>query len=453
MDKRQTEKTVKSLERGTPATVTKVNIRAITEQPPLLFDLTGLQKEANKRLGLSADDTLNIAQCLYEQKFITYPRTGSKYIPDDLWPEIPGLIRSLQDRVTCKETVERVKYDRYNKRIVNDLKVTDHHGLLITGKIPSALSPKEYAIFDMIAFRLLEAVSQPCVKETTGIELEVLDHRFNIKGRKIITPGWRIIRGNFTEEGEEDVQELPELAEGDELKIKEATMQEKKTNPPVLYTEAGLLAAMERAGNQVDDEAGRTALKNIGIGTPATRAAIIETLLKRDYIRREKRTLIPTEKGIQVYGLVKDRKISDVSMTAEWELALTRIENGDMDADIFHRGIAKYVATMTDELLSSTVKGEKLPELTCPKCRVQQLVISDEIVKCRDEICGWLQFRKVCGVLLSINDIENLVTSGKTGLISGMKSKAGKKFDAYLTLGENAKTGFAFRGEKKRRKN
>lgn len=175
-----------------PATVTTVESKAVSEQPPLLFDLTGLQKEANKKLGLSAEEILNIAQSLYEKKFITYPRTGSKYIPEDMWAEIPPLIRALEAKTSCKEAVGKAKWGRFNKRIVNDVKVTDHHGLLITEKIPSALPPKEDAIYDMIALRLLEAVSHACSKEITDIMLQAAQYDFALKGCKILEPGCRI---------------------------------------------------------------------------------------------------------------------------------------------------------------------------------------------------------------------------------------------------------------------
>ena len=212
---------------------------------------------------------------------------------------------------------------------MNDVKVTDHHGLLITEKSPSALSAKEDAVYDMIALRLLEALSHTCSKEITDIVLQVLHYDFALKGCKILKPGWRAIRGNFTGEDNEPVQELPELQVGDKLKIKEAAILEKKTKPPVLYTEAGLLSAMEKAGREIEDKDERKALQGIGIGTPATRAAIIETLFKRDYIKRERKSLIPTDKGLRVYGIIKDKRIADVSMTAEWEMALQKIENNE----------------------------------------------------------------------------------------------------------------------------
>lgn len=444
--------TLKAIQRSGTATITSVETKSVTEQPPLLFDLTGLQKEANKKLNLSADETLNIAQSLYEKKFITYPRTGSKYIPEDMWAEIPNLVRALQDRENCKQAITKMKWGRFNKRIVNDLRVTDHHGLLITDKIPSALNAKENSVYDMIAFRLLEALSQACIKEITDVALQSLHYDFTTKGCKIIEPGWRSIKGNFSDDDTEPVQDLPELNKGDELKIKEASVLEKKTKPPVLYTEAGLLSAMETAGKEIENEDERKVLQNIGIGTPATRSAIIETLFTRNYIQREKKSLIPTEKGLQVYELVKDRKIADVAMTAEWELALQKIENNEADAGAFQKEMETYASSITNELLQTSIAQNNLPKLVCPKCKSQQLIIRDKIVKCPDEVCNWLQFRNVCGVQIGLADIENLVNKKKTSLIKGMKSKAGKKFDAYIVLNEDCKTSFEFAKNKSYKK-
>ena len=452
-DKKEAEDTLKSIERsGNITIVTSVETKNVTELPPLLFDLTGLQKEANKKLNLSAEETLNIAQSLYEKKFITYPRTGSKYIPEDMWADIPNLIRALQDSEAYRQAAAKVNFGRFNKRIVNDLRVTDHHGLLITDKIPSALPAKENAVYNMIAFRLLEAISQACTKEITDIAIQALHYDFALKGCKILEAGWRSIKGSLSEGDTEPVQELPELKKGDELKIKEATVLEKKTKPPVLYTEAGLLSAMESAGKEIENEDERKAIQNIGIGTPATRAAIIETLFTRNYIQREKKSLIPTEKGLQVYELVKDRKIADVAMTAEWELALQKIENNEADAGAFQKKMETYAAFITNELLQTSIAQNNLPKLVCPKCKSQQLIIRDKIVKCLDEACNWVQFRNVCGVQIGTTDIESLVNKGRTSLIKGMKSKAGKKFDAYIVLNDNAESSFEFAKNKSYKK-
>lgn len=304
----------------------------------------------------------------------------------------------------------------------------------------------------MIALRLLETLSQACSKEITDITLQALHYDFALKGCKIIEVGWRGIKGNFKEEDDEPVQELPDLKVGDELKIKEALVLEKNTKAPVLYNEAGLLSAMENAGREIANEDERKALQGIGIGTPATRAAIIETLFKRDYIRREKKSLIPTEKGLQVYEVVKDKRIADVAMTAEWEMALQKIENNEADATHFHQSMEAYASSVTQELLSISIAGEKYPELTCPKCKIHKLLIRDKVVKCPDEACNWFQFRNICGVQLSLSEIENLVNKGKTNLIKGMKSKAGKKFDAYIVLKDNGETSFEFENNKYKKK-
>jgi DNA topoisomerase-3 len=442
-DKKLASDTLKAIQRNETAIVTSVAIKSVTEHPPLLFDLTGLQKEANKKLNLSAEETLNIAQSLYEKKFITYPRTGSKYIPEDMWAEIPNLVRALQDKENCKPAISKMKWGRFNKRIVNDLHVSDHHGLLITDKIPSALNPKENAVYDMIVFRLLEAISQPCIKELTDVSLQVLHYDFTTKGCKIIEAGWRSIKGSFYDDTE-PVLDLPELKKGNDLKIKEGSVLEKKTKPPVLYTEAGLLSAMENAGKEIENEDERKALQNIGIGTPATRAAIIETLFTRNYIQRDKKSLIPTEKGLQVYELVKDQKIADVAMTAQWELALQKIENNESDAATFQKEMENYAASITNELLQTPIAKNNLPDLICPKCKSQQLIIRDKIVKCPDETCSWVQFRNVCGVQIAVGDIKSLVSEGKTSLINGMKSKSGKMFNAYIVLNDNAEATFEF---------
>ncbi|TDE29391.1 type IA DNA topoisomerase [Flavobacterium ranwuense] len=448
-NKKLAEDTLKSIQRSGIAAVTSIESKTVTEQPPLLFDLTGLQKEANIKLNFSAEETLSIAQDLYEKKFITYPRTGSKYIPEDLWQEIPNLLKALEHHSSFKVAVSKVKWGRLNNRIVNDLKVTDHHGLLITDKIPSALSAKENTIYEMIAFRLLETVSQVCSKEITNVILQVLHHDFTMKGWKVIEPGWRAIRGNFSDDNEDTIQDLPELQNNDELKIKNATILEKKTKAPVLYTEAGLLSAMENVGREIENKEERKALQNIGIGTPATRAAIIETLFKRDYIRRDKKSLVPTEKGMQVYELVKDKKIADAAMTAEWELALHKIENNEADAMTFQKEMEDYATSITQELLVSSIVFEKIPDLACPKCKKQHLLIRDNIVKCPDALCNWIQFRNICSVQLNVSDLEHLIRNGKTSLIKGMKSKSGKKFDAYIVMNERAETSFEFQKNKK----
>lgn len=452
-DHKKAQNLLKAIERGDgKATVENVEVKVVKEQSPLLFDLTGLQKEANKKLNLSASETLQIAQSLYEKKFITYPRTGSRYIPEDVWPEIPSLVRSLKDRDSCKQAVGQIKWGQFNKKIVNNLGVTDHHGLLITDKIPSALSAVENVVYDLIAFRLLEAISDACVKELTEITLEVFHYIFISKGSRIINPGWRIMKGNFTEENAPDIQELPIITKGDEVKIKDSKLLEKTTQPPPLFTEAGLLSAMENAGSKIEKEEQRKILNNIGIGTPATRASIIEILFRRNYIRKDKKSLVPTDKGLQVFELVKDKKIADVTLTAEWELQLQKIENKELGLSGFQKDIEDYTSVITEELLQAATVRADVPRLICPKCKKDELRISDKVVKCKNDTCEWVQFRMICGKLLTVDDIQLLVEKGKSSLIKGMKSKAGKSFDAYVVLNDNGESSFEFERSKVFRK-
>ncbi|QQQ28950.1 type IA DNA topoisomerase [Chryseobacterium indoltheticum] len=458
-DKKQAEQVLRSIEREGRATIENVSIQTVKEPAPLLYDLTELQKEANRKLGLSADEVLQTAQSLYENRFITYPRTGSKYIPEDLWSEIPELVRILNTTDQFKPAISTLKFGSFNKRMVNNLKVTDHHGLLITTKIPSALTATEKAIYDMIAFRLLESLSEHCSKQVSHITLKVHHYEFSIKGSKILTKGWRAIKGILSEHNdnnknndstsnnhnvEEMLIDLPEFKRGDELRISQAKLQEKATQPPKLYSEADLLSAMENAGRSIENKEQQKAISNIGIGTPATRASIIETLLSRNYINRKSNALVPTEKGLKVYHLVKDKKIANVQMTAEWEMALDKIEKGELNSKQFITDIKDYTTEITKELLSISILQENIPELKCPKCQQHNLIIKDKIIKCPDENCNWIQFRNVCGVQLSIEHISALINNGKTPLIKNMKAKNGKKFSAYIVLKEDHKTIFEF---------
>ncbi|WP_313002821.1 type IA DNA topoisomerase [Chryseobacterium gleum] len=438
--RKQAEDFVKSLERnGVTATVNSVHSQTITEHAPLLFDLTGLQKEANKRFNFSAEKTLNIAQSLYEKKFITYPRTNCQYIPEDLWTDIHDLVRILQEQEPYRKIRSCIISGNFNKNIVNDDKVTDHHGLLITEKIPSALTAEEKVIYDLIAFRLLESLSQSCIKETTAVSLQVLHYDFTAKGYTILQAGWRSINGIFSDDIE-PLQQLPELKAGAELKIKTMVILENKTQPPSLYTEGALLAAMESAGKDIESTEKRKVVKNIGIGTPATRASIIETLIEEDYIRREKRLLIPTDKGLKVYDLVKDKQIADVSIAAEWELFMQNIENNKLSAVEFQKNIENHTKTITEELLQIKIERPQLPGIVCPKCKTQPLIIDDHIVKCPDMHCSWHQLRNICSVRIEISDVERLIKNGRTSLIKNMKSRSGKTFNACIILNEKAES-------------
>lgn len=447
-DREKAESIMRTLDRCGKAELKEVDKKSGTVQAPLLFDLTGLQKEANKKLGYSAERTLAIAQKLYEKKFITYPRTGSKYVPADIWPEIPALILALGSRTSCKEAVDHIKWERYNKHIVNDVKVTDHHGILITENIPTRLEGSEDALYDMIAKRLLESISPPCQREITDIRISALHYDFKLKAIRITSAGWKLINGNFEQEGEDLVTDFPDLQTGMQLNIEAVNVLEKKTKPPMLYTEADLLATMENVGSTVENEEERKILKNIGIGTPATRAAIIETLFDRGYILREKKSIVPTDKGILVYEIVGDKKIADAAMTAQWEIAFEKIENGEIDAELFHAEVELAVHEITNELLSVKRAPGDNTDLCCPKCK-GMVILREKVVKCTDEACGWVLFRNICGVQLSYREIDALLVKGRTPLIKKMMGRNKKAFNAYILLDGSGSTSFEFEQQKK----
>ncbi len=447
-DQQKAESIRRSIARCGTAEVQHIEKRSGTIQAPLLFDLTGLQIEANKKLGYSAERTLEIAQKLYEKKFITYPRTGSKYIPEDVWPEIPALILALGSRSSCKDSVDHIKWERYNKHIVNDVKVTDHHGILITEHIPTRLEASEDALYDMIAKRLLESVSPACNREITDIKISVLHYDFNLKAIQIISAGWKVINGNFEQEGEDLVTDFPDLQKGMQLKINDIKVLPKKTKPPGLYTEADLLATMENVGNTVENEEQRKILKSIGIGTPATRAAVIETLFDREYIRRENKSIVPTDKGMLVYKIIGEKKIADAAMTAQWEIAFEKIENGEMDAGLFHAEVEFMVHEITIELLNVKRDTMNPVNLNCPKCK-GRVLLREKVVKCTDEQCGWILFRNICGIQLNYKEIEALLTKHRTPLIKKMMGRNKKPFNAYILLDQAGTTSFEFELMKK----
>lgn len=422
-----------------------VEVKNVYEEPPLLYDLTTLQKDSNKRLNLTAGETLEIAQSLYEKKFITYPRTGSRYIGEDVWEEIPILLDVLLAYPHLKKNAKALKMSNLNKRSVNSLKVTDHHALLITDNTASGLSVREDAVYNMIASRMLESLSDACEKEVIHVTGIVSGQKFTANGTDIVKAGWRAVKGFFdSDKPKEAMQSLPYLEKGDKLEIESAVLLAKKTKPKPLHTEATLLSAMEQAGKEIENEEERNAIKESGIGTPATRAAIIETLFARGYLERQKKSLVPTPKGLKVYEVVKDKRIADVSMTGMWENALSRIESGEMPSDTFNKNIAIYTSQITGELLSLNLQKEKVEVFDCPKCKQHSVKLFDKVAKCTDEKCDFLLFRNFCGKILSENDVKVILSKGKSPLIEGMKSRAKKKFDAYIVLKEDGSTAFEF---------
>ena len=429
-------------------TVESVVRKVAGTPPPLLYDLTALQKDANRRHGFSADKTLSIAQSLYEKKITTYPRTGSRYISEDVFEEVPALLRKIGKTLS----------NPLNRHSVDNAKITDHHAIIPTGETPSGLSTDEITIYQMVVNRFIEAFSPDSEEERMQVRFTDGTNIFTWKACRQISLGWKVVQKSkeVEAEKEEDGKEqilssLPDLTEGEVLPLVSAEITEHKTKPKPLYTEATLLSAMENAGKDVKEDDKRKVMAECGIGTPATRANIIETLILRDYIRRDKKSIIPTEKGLAVYEIVKDKKIANAEMTGSWELALAAIEAGKMPSDKFSQGINSYVSTICEELLSLTPEQKSYPAYRCPKCGQQSVGIYAKVAKCRHETCGFHVFREVCGIHLSEDNIRDLISSGRTPILKGLTSKAGKKFNARLVLKDDYTTTFEFEQNKKRK--
>lgn len=437
------------------ATVTKVEKKEKVENPPLLYDLTTLQKEANTKHGFTAEQTLELVQKLYEAKLVTYPRTSSRHIPEDVFAEIPLLFERLAGHSALAEKIGEL--GELNRRCVDASKVTDHHALLVTPNRPLALYKNEQIIYDMIAGRMVEAFSEECVKDTATVVAEVAPDAgercegltFEAKGCIVRKAGWRGVYGE-----DSGNTALPDWAEGDTLVMAGCSMSSGMTRPKPLHTESSLLAAMETAGrDDVEDEEARQALKDCGIGTPATRAAIIETLLRREYMVRVKKSLVPTEKGLALYSIVKEMDIANVEMTGRWEAELAKIEQGKTPHEAFMRDIESYTRKITTDLLAcDRIFGHKASGCTCPKCGTGTMQFYGKVVRCDNPDCLLPVFRQIAGKTLTDEEMTGLLTEGKTAMLGGFKGKQGKPFSAAVTFDAEFNTKLVFAESKGERK-
>lgn len=463
------------------AIITKVATKRKVEKAPLLYDLTTLQKEANSQHGFTAEHTLSIAQKLYEAKFITYPRTSSRYISDDVFATLPKLFKNLENHSEYGEKVKLLSgSEDYSKNCVNAAKVTDHHALLITENAAIGLFKDEKIVYDMILCRMIEAFSADCIKDITSVSAQV-DHdvEFGISGSIIRQTGWRALslkEKNNRQDKDADAtdnevkeQVIPNWQEGQHISFSGSTITEGKTKPKPLHTESTLLAAMENpckreqiqtcldlpsaagfggtqtASKEIEDDTMRQAIKDCGIGTPATRAAIIETLLKREYMVRQQKKLVPTEKGLALHSVVKNMAIANVEMTGKWEAELAKIERGEASADGFTHSIEGYTREITAELLGcDRLFSHKDSGCQCPKCKQGTMQFFGKVVRCSNKECGMPVFKQVAGKLLTDADITDLLTKGKTRTLNGFTSKQGKTFSAAIAFDENFNTKFVF---------
>ena len=349
-----------------PFEITSIAGKKKKELPPQLFDLTTLQREINKQHGLSASDTLAATQNLYEAKLVTYPRTDSRYLSQDMKPTIPKILEQLKALRPEQITPLNLAKLPFTKRIVDDTKVTDHHAIIPTGVKPRNLGVNQQLVYNAITTQFIAAFHPVCVKNITTVDGVSNQVKFQAKGTQIIEPGWTILFPKKIKKQETaDDQALPAFEKG-ETGQHEPFLREGKTKPPSHFTENSLLGAMEAAGKFVEDDTLREALKERGIGTPATRAAIIETLLRRNYIRREKKQLRCTDMGRILIALIQDPLLKSPEMTGEWEEKLKQIERTQLNPDDFMKGISDYIRSLIEN--SSTGRLDNARWGKCPLC-------------------------------------------------------------------------------------
>lgn len=427
-----------------PFMVSKATIKDNTIKAPLLYDLTTLQKEANKKFGFSADKTLSIAQSLYEKKVTTYPRTASRYVSRDIFDEYPSILKAIFTMNEYSHLSKNIDISCLNDNSVDDTRITDHHAIIPTGETAS-LSNDEMVIYSMVVNRFMESIHPDARSKTMHIVIMQDDIDFEAKLSSITFKGWKAIASDDPEVTDEEVSiaRLPDIADKDLLFVKDISIADFKTKPLPLYTEAGILSAMENVGKDIEDKEKRDAIKGSGIGTPATRAAIIETLLKRQYIKRDKKNLIPTEIGLSIYSLVKDKRISDVELSADLEYNLSNIENGILSIDEFNRQIQEFTAITTKELMECNINLPSLNDIPCPRCKENTMRLYPKVSKCSK--CELTIFRNICGVSLSDATITKLCKTGKSELVKKFISpKTNKTFEAYIVFDNDFKPKFEF---------
>ncbi|MBK1877746.1 type IA DNA topoisomerase [Pelagicoccus mobilis] len=363
---------------GQPLVVSDVQQKDERTNPPLLFDLTELQREMNRRYGFTADQTLRIAQNLYEQKHITYPRTDSRYLSTDLQPTIAPLLKrlaALKEKEIAALDLEKLSF---SKRIVDDSKVSDHHAIIPTDDLPGNLNEDESRVYEAVLLRLISVFYPPCIKAVTTVEAKAQEETFRARGTVLKDAGWQALYpllfakspAKKTAKGKgkaaAEPATMPDFQVGESNSHK-PSIEKFKTNPPKRFTEATLLSLMETAGKIVDDEELKEALKDKGVGTPATRASIIEVLIQRKYVERKKKNLVSTDSGRHLISLIQDERLKSPELTGDWEFRLKKVERGEQDPAKFMSDVVEYTKEILANDAGKTVDLKNLGP--CPKCR------------------------------------------------------------------------------------
>ena len=418
------------------------------EAPPRLFDLTSLQVYCNTKFGYSADQTLKLAQGLYEKKVLSYPRVDTSFLPNDMYPKSAEILSKL------------LKYEKFTKpllgkklkksaKVFNDKKVTDHHAIIPTG-VEAYLNDIEQRVYDIVTRRYIGVFYDDCIVSNTNVQAKVDTIKFKTSGKEIVEENWRVLFPRSSKSEASGEKTLPTFKEG-EMGDHKPSFAQKETKPPNKHTEATLLRAMETAGKKVDDEELREIMKENGIGRPSTRANIIETLFRREYIVRNKKQIVPTDVGIQLIGVIKNKSLTSASLTGQWEKKLKEIENGEYNAASFIKNMKLMVANIIDEVrmqkaefnLPSTTevietkakpkKTNKLLDTTCPKCKQGKLIKGKVAYGCSSwrQGCNFVMPEMFLAKKISDSQLIKLVTKNKTSVLKGFK-RGDAKLNGYL---------------------
>jgi len=439
---------------------TDKEVKEVVEGAPLLFDLSSLQQEANKKHGFKAQKTLDIMQALYEKhKVLTYPRTNSRYLSEDMKGDT---LKIIQDVATgsgsLAEAANTILKKDLSKKPFNNEKITDHHAIIPTGKKPVELTGEENIIYSAVVVRFIQAFMEPAKKLKTTLKFSHGPGAFVANGSQLLVPGWRAPEHGQREERDEVDEEaeteqlLPEVSKGERLLVKKKNAGEKFTKPPALLNEASLLRLMETAGKTIADEELKEALKDIGIGTSATRAAIIERLFKVEYIINQGKSLVATEKGLAVYYLVKDRAIGSAELTGQWEQKLNLIAAGKYSAETFNREIKTYTTEIVAQLKATGKNLEIAPgggAILCPKCKKGVIKTTVKAYGCSayKEGCDFVIWKQSFGKDISQKMAEQIINKGSSALVK-FTSKEGREYQAKLGLGEDFKLKMIFQNNK-----
>ena len=439
--------------KGEEFKIISIETKKAKEAPPRLFDLTSLQVECNKKFGYSAEDTLKTVQGLYEKKFVTYPRVDTTYLSDDIYPKINGILKSLKNysQLTGPLLVKTIKK---SNKVFDNKKVTDHHAIIPTEITAYAISSYEEKVYDLIVKRFIAAFYPDCEVSNTTVVGKVNKTDFKVTGRQILDAGWRVVfsRDSSPEDENEEVQTLPLFTKGESGPHLPGLL-EKQTQSPKHHTEATLLRAMETAGKQVEDEELRELMKENGIGRPSTRAAVIETLFKRNYIRKDRKNLVPTLTGIELINTINNELLKSAELTGKWEFKLRQIEKGAYQAEDFMVEMKKMVSELIEEVKKETNKKitiqlepvakvevkEPIDTKTyCPKCKTGIMLKGRTAFGCSEykKGCRFIVPFDFMGKTLTDNQILTLIKNSKSTVIKGFISN-NTPLDGIISIGSN----------------